>query len=187
MRGIISGGRLTRPGVRALSTAGAVVALAGCGSTAAGGSSLVAQGQSPATVTKASAGVPLCADARKVDQVTVRLTAVRSREILPRTMTITDAAQARALATALCGLPPMPRGVRHCPMALPGALRLEFTAGGHAYQPVLIRDSGCASVTGIGPARQWTWSSRAGRLLGKAAGSRGRLIPGTYPSSVPLG
>ena len=76
-----------------------------------------------------------------------------------------------------------------CPvcLALPGALRLEFTAGGHAYQPVLIRDSGCASVTGIGPARQWTWSSRAGRLLGKAAGSHGRLIPGTYPSSVPLG
>ena len=186
MRGIVSGGRLTRPGVRALSAAGAVVALAGCGSAAAGGSSLVAQGQSRTTVTKASAGVPLCAGARKVDQVTARLTAVGPREILPRAMTITDAAQARALAAALCGLPAMPRGVRHCPLALPGALRLVFTGGGHAYQPVLIRDSGCASVTGIGPARQWTWSSRAW-LLGQAAGSHGRLIPGTYPSSVPRG
>jgi hypothetical protein len=187
MRGAISGGKLTRSGVRALSAAGAAIALAGCGSAAAGGSSLVAQGQSPPAVTKAAAGAPLCADARKVDQVTARLTAVRAREILPRTMTITDASQVRALATALCGLPRMPRGVRRCPMALPGALQLVFRAGGRAYRPVLIRDSGCASVTGIGPARQWTWSSRAGRLVSTAAGSHGRLTPGTYPSSVPIG
>ena len=78
----------------------------------------------------------------------------------------------------------MPGGLR-CPAALGGALRLEFTAGGRSYRPVLIRDSGCASVTGVGPVRQWAWSSRPGRLLSEAVGGYGRLVPGTHPSSVP--
>ena len=78
----------------------------------------------------------------------------------------------------------MPAGIR-CPAALGGALRLEFTAGGRSYQPVLIRDSGCASVTGVGPVRQWAWSSRPGRLLGEAAGGYGRLVARTHQGSVP--
>ncbi len=91
---------------------------------------------------------------------------------------------ALALAAALCGLPPMPRGLR-CPAALDGALRVEFTAGGHGYPPLRIQDSGCASITGLGPLRQWSWSSRPGKLLSGAAGGKGRLVPGTHPNSVP--
>ncbi len=164
---------------RRLATLGAavtVMGLAACGSATSGGT------RPPAAA--APAGVPLCAGTAKVDQVVMRLTAARSVEILPRAMTITAAPRVQALAAALCALPRMPRGLR-CPAALGGALRLEFTAGGRSYHPVLIRDSGCASVAGVGPVRQWAWSSRPGRLLSEAAGGKGRLVAGTHPSSVP--
>jgi hypothetical protein len=154
----------------------ALLGLAACGSAASGGSGAPAPTR--------PAGAPLCAGTAKVDEVVMRLTAARSVEILPRAMTITAAPRAAALAAALCALPRLPGGLR-CPAALGGALRLEFTAGGRSYQPVLIRDSGCASVTGVGPVRQWAWSSRPGRLLGEAAGGYGRLAAGTHPSSVP--
>jgi hypothetical protein len=162
--------RLARAG-----TSLAVLAVAACGSAANGGAG-------PAASTPAR--VPLCAGTPKVDQVVMRLTSARSREILPRSVTITAAPRAAALAAALCALPRMPGGMR-CPAALGGALRLEFTAGDYSYQQVLIRDSGCASVTGVGPVRQWAWSSRPGRLLSEAAGGYGRLVAGTHPSSVP--
>jgi hypothetical protein len=176
---------------RRLAAAGvsiAVLGLAACGSATSSGTgppATAGTGHPQATAAAATpAGVPLCASATKVDQVVMRLTSPRSVEILPRTMTITVAPRAAALAAALCALPRMPGGLR-CPAALGGALRLEFTAGGRGYQPVLIRDSGCASVTGVGPVRQWAWSSRPGRLLSEAAGGYGRLVAGTHPSSVP--
>ena len=165
--------------MRWLAAAGASIAglgLAACGSVASGGS-----GPSPGAP---AAGVPLCAGAARVDQVVLRLTTAHSEEILPRSKTITAAPRAAALAAALCALPRMPGGMR-CPAALGGALRLEFAAGGRSYQPVLIRDSGCASVTGVGPVRQWAWSSRPGQLLSEAVGGYGRLVAGTHPSSVP--
>jgi hypothetical protein len=165
---------MRRPAV--LAVAGVVIGLAGCGSATSGGTGAAAAAP--------SAGVPLCAGAAKVDEVVMRLTGARSREIVPLALTITSAPRVQALAAALCALPRMPGGLR-CPAALGGALRLEFTAGGRSYQPVVIRDSGCASVTGVGPVRQWAWSSRPGRLLSKAAGGYGRLVPGTHPSSVP--
>lgn len=174
MRRMISAGRLPQRAALALVAVGTAIVLAGCGSAVNGG----------AGHATAPAGVPLCAGVQQVSRVTAQLTVTGTREIFPRDITIAAASRARALAAALCGLPPVPRGL-HCPAALRGALRLEFTAGGHAYQPLRIRDSGCASVSGIGPLRQWTWSSRPGRLLSGAAGSTGRLIPGTHPSSVP--
>ena len=122
---------------------------------------------------------------RQPDQVVLRLTDAHAREILPRAATVTDPARVRALAAALCRLPRIPPG-QHCPGAQPGAILLQFSAQGHAYSRLLIHDSGCPSVTGLGAARQWSWSSRPGRLLGEAVGGKGRLIPGTYPSSVPL-
>jgi hypothetical protein len=168
-----------RPAVLAVAGVVIVIGLAACGSaTGGGGSSTGAAAAGP------SAGVPLCAGAAQVDQVVMRLTAARSMEILPRSWTITAAPRAAALAAGLCALPTMPAGMR-CPAAQGGALRLDFAAAGRSYQPVLIRDSGCANVTGVGPVRQWAWSSRPGRLLGQAAGSYGRLLAGTHPSSVP--
>jgi hypothetical protein len=169
-------GQITTRRLAALGASIAMLGLTACGSVTSGGTG------PPATTTPA--GVPLCASTAKVDQVVMRLTSVQSMEILPRAKTITAAPRAAALAAALCALPRMPGGLR-CPAALGGALRLEFAGGDRSYQPVLIRDSGCASVTGVGPVRQWAWSSRPGRLLSDAVGSYGRLVAGTHPSSVP--
>ena len=161
----------------------ALIAMTGCGSTAGG--SVPGHRAAGSSVVTASTGVPLCVHAHKLDQVTLRLTDPRPREILPRAATVTNPARVRALAAALCRLPRIPLG-QHCPGALPGAILLQFSAQGHAYARLLIHDSGCPSVTGLGAARQWSWSSRPGRLLGEAVGGKGRLVPGTYPSSVPL-
>ncbi len=179
--------QITARRLAAASASVTVLGLAACGSAASGGTAPQATagtGSPQATATATPGGVPLCARGAKVDQVVMRLTAPRPVEILPRALTITAAPRAAALAAALCALPRMPGGMR-CPAALGGALRLEFTAGGRSYQPVIIRDSGCASVTGVGPVRQWAWSSRPGRLLSEAAGGYGRLVAGTHPSSVP--
>ena len=184
MRVTISSGRPRRPAGSVPLAIGTMVVLAGCGSAVAGGSARPAANTGG---TPPAAAVPLCASAGRPDQVTMRLTGSPAREILPRAATITDAPRVRALAAALCRLPAAPRGLRHCPAALPGLLVLEFSAQGHAYAQVSIRDSGCATVSGLGTARQWTWSSRPGRLLSGAVGGKGRLIPGTHPSSVPVG
>jgi hypothetical protein len=167
----------------------ALTGLAACGSAAGGNAGHPAtasdgdSGRSAAAV-RASAGVPLCAAVGRVDHAVLSLTASQVRELLPREITIGDAPRVRALAAALCALPPFPAGV-HCPAARGGALRLVFTAGGRNFQPVRIQDSGCPQVTGVGPARQWSWSSLSGRLLSEAVGGKGKLIPGIHPSSVP--
>jgi hypothetical protein len=179
-----------RRAVPALIAASALLALAGCASTPSGITASTRTAAStratgPGGAQAASAARPLCAGARRPDQVVLRLTDPRPREILPRAATVTDPARVRALAAALCRLPRIPLG-QHCPGALPGAILLQFSAQGHAYARLLIHDSGCPSVTGLGAARKWSWSSRPGRLLGEAVGGKGRLIQGTYPSSVPL-
>jgi hypothetical protein len=90
------------------------------------------------------------------------------------------------MVAALCALPAMPAG-QHCAAASAGSVRLVFAAGTRNFPPVTVRESGCRSVTGIGPARSWSGSSQFGVLLDEAVGGLGRLVPGTHPSSVPLG
>jgi hypothetical protein len=175
-------------GVLAVIAAGAVIVLAACGSTAAGGAghpaSAAGHSSGPAAVAGAPAGVPLCAAAQRVDRVVASLPAGHLRELLPRGVTITDAPQVRALAAALCALPPMPPGVQ-CPADFGGMFRLVFAAGGQSFHPVHIQTSGCRAVTGIGPARSWSRSPRFGQLLTRTVGGKGRMVPGTHPSSVP--
>src|SRR5262245_65875946 len=175
--------------VLAVIAVSAVIVLAACGSTAAGGaghpaSAGAGHSTGPAAVASASAGVALCAAAQKVDRVVATLPAGRLRQLLPRGITVTDAPQVRALAAALCVLPPMPPGLQ-CPADFGGVFRLVFAAGGHDFQPVRVQQSGCRAVTGIGPARSWSRSPRFGRLLTGTVGGKGRMIPGTHPSSVP--
>jgi hypothetical protein len=167
----------------------AVMVLAACGSTAAGGAGHPASADAghstgPAAVASVSAGVPLCAAAQKVDRVVASLPAGHLREILPRGVTITDAPRVRALAAALCALPPMPPGL-DCPADFGGVFRLVFAAGGRNFHPVRIQLSGCRAVAGIGPARSWSRSPQFGRLLIRTVGGKGRMIPGMHPSSVP--
>ena len=175
--------------VLAVIAVSAVIVLAACGSTAAGGAGHPASADAghstgPAAVASASAGVPLCAAAQKVDRVVASLPASQLREILPRGITITDAPRVRALAAALCALPPMPPGLQ-CPADFGGVFRLVFAAGGRDFHPVQIQLSGCRAVAGIGPARSWSRSPRFGRLLTRTVGGKGRMIPGMHPSSVP--
>ncbi len=183
-------GRASRGGTQGmlgLLAIGTLLGLAACGSAVATGSGhRAAAGQATArSAARASAGVPLCAAARQMDQLEIRLTASQPREILPRALTTTDAARVRALATALCALPPLRRGLR-CPAAPRGALLLVFAAPGHGFSTVRIQDAGCPNVAGIGPAREWSWSSPPGQLLSRTVGGTGRLVPTTHPSSVPM-
>jgi hypothetical protein len=175
--------------VLAVIAVSAVIVLAACGSTAAGGAGHLASADAdhstgPAGVAAASAGVPLCAAAQKVDRVVASLPAGHVREVLPRGITITDAPRVRALAVALCALPPVSPGVQ-CPADFGGVSQLVFAAGGHEFHPVRIRLSGCRDVTGVGPTRSWSRSPGFGRLLTRTVGGKGRMIPGTHPSSVP--
>jgi len=168
---------------------GAVIVLAACGSTAAGGtghpaSAGAGQSTGPAAVTSPPAGAPLCAAAQTVDRVVASLPASHFGGTQPPAITITDAPRVRALAAALCALPAMPPGVQ-CPADFGGVSRLVFTAGARDFQPVRIQLSGCRAVAGIGPTRSWSRSPRFGQLLTRTVGGKGRMIPGMHPSSVP--
>jgi hypothetical protein len=173
----------------ALIAVGTGVGLAACGGAVPGsaGSPVSAGTSHPPTsaaAVSASAGVPLCAAAQSVDRVVAGPTSSHFREVLPRAITISDAPRVRALAAALCALPPMPSAVR-CPAATGGTVRLVFAAGGQDFRPVVIGESGCRTVSGVGPARWWSRTPQFGQLLTQTVGGRGRLNPGTHPSSVP--
>jgi hypothetical protein len=156
--------------VLALIAAAAVIGLTACAS---------ASHQAAATG-QASPGASLCANDRGVDRVVV------SPPSSPHEITLHGAIQVRALATALCTLPPMTSG-QSCPAAPGGSVRLVFTAGEQGFPPVSVQESGCRSVTGAGPVRSWSASSPFGQQLSEAVGGVGRLVPGTHPSSVPIG
>ena len=102
----------------------------------------------------------------------------------PARLTITDAPRVRALAAALCALPPMPPGLQF-PADFGGMFRLVFAAGGHGFRPVRVQLSGCRAVAGIGPTRSWSRSPRFGQLLTRTVGGKGGLVPGMHPNSVP--
>lgn len=139
--------------------AGALAAVAACGSTAAGGltGSAGGQGATPVPGGRASAGVALCRDLPNLTRVTIsRTTSLHVFEpamVLPRGITVRKPHLVRGLATALCGLPKMPRGPVSCPAQFGGSLRLAFAAGGRPFRPVIVQMSGCRAVSGLGPAR----------------------------------
>ncbi len=179
--------------VLAITVAIAVIGLAACGSTVAGGAGHLASAgdghsKAPAAAASAPVRVPLCAAAHKVDRVAVSLTAAlpatHLHQILPRGIMIRVVPRVRALAAALCALPPMPAALQ-CPADFGGVFRMMFVAGRRGFHPVLIHLSGCRSVTGAGPARWWLRSPQFGRLLSRALGGTSSLIPSRGPSSVP--
>jgi len=170
----------------------ALMGLAACGSVSAGGAghppSASNAGHRPSASASASrtsaAGTPaggtLCADGHSADRVVV------SRTASPRQVTLTGTTQVRAMVAALCALPALPAG-HACPATSGGSVRLVFAAGQQSFPPVTVQESGCRSVTGMGTTRWWSGSSQLGVLLDEAVGGLGRLVPGTHPSSVPLG
>lgn len=175
------------PAVLAMIAVSALTGLAACGNAAGGAGHPASPGAGhsgrPAAAVRASADVPLCAASHRVDQVVVSPASGHLHEILPHAITISDTAWVRALAAALCALPPTPPGL-HCPADVGAAFRLVFAAGRHGYPPVRIQDSGCRTVIGAGPAR-WSRSPQFARLLSRTLSGERQLIPRRHPSSVP--
>jgi hypothetical protein len=173
-------------GVQGLIAVTALLGLAACGSVSAGGAGHPASAvaSSSRASAAATAGTPsggaLCADGRSADRVVV------SRAASPRQVTLTGTTQVQAMVAALCVLPPMPAG-QQCAAAAAGSVRLVFAAGRQSFPPVIVQESGCRSVTGMGATRSWSGSAQFGLLFHEAVGGLGRLVPGTHPSSVPLG
>ena len=172
-------------GVRGLIAVTALMGLAACGSVSAGSaghpaSASASSSRAPAAAAGTPAGGALCAAGQGADRVVV------SRTASPRQVTLTGATQVQAMVAALCALPPMPAG-QHCAATSAGSIRLVFAAGQRSFPPVTLQESGCRSVTGMGATRSWSGSSVLGLLLDEAVGGVGRLVPGTHPSSVPLG
>jgi hypothetical protein len=191
---------VTIRGVQGLIAVAALMGVAACGNVSAGGARHPASAPARASSSRAptgAAGTPtgaaetpgggsLCADGQGADRVVV------SRTASPRQVTLRGATRVQAMVAALCALPPMPAG-QHCATATAtataaaGSVRLVFAAGTRSFPPVTVQESGCHSVTGMGATRWWSGSSQLGVLLDEAAGGLGRLVPGTHPSSVPLG
>jgi hypothetical protein len=180
-------------GAQGLIAVTALVGLAACGSVSAGSTGHPPSASVGASNTSAAgtpAGGTLCADGHSAnghsadgqgaDRVVV------SRTASPRQVTLTGTTQVRAMVAALCALPPMPAG-HACPVTSGGSVRLVFATGQQSFPPVTVQESGCRSVTGMGATRWWSGSSQLSVLLDEAVGGLGRLMPGTHPSSVPLG
>jgi hypothetical protein len=88
----------------------------------------------------------------------------------PAQVTVTDAAEAQAVARALCALAPMPRGPILCPIDWGVSYRLLFAAGGGRLWQVKVDASGCQEVSGVSPARWIAGSTAFWSVLGNAVG-----------------
>ena len=179
---------------------GAALVLAGCKGSASGGAgtpaapgsgSAAISGQpAPATsgptagtgsVAPTTAASSLCANTGAVSQVIiVRLYPIdkiprSDSPAMPRPglVTITNAADARKLAVAVCGLPIAPSEAVNCPIDLGTAVSLKFTAPAKPVWQVVIHTTGCQMVTGLIPPRTAARSPAFWALLGQLAGPLG--------------
>src|SRR5215472_4155839 len=174
-----------------------VMGLAACGSAAAGADSAAKPAKAnPASATPSKAtiipGGPmmpasskhvlLCTEIPKLTRMTVTRTPWpppphHAREVLPTGFTIRNAATVQRIATMLCALPAIPRGVMSCPDLVGGSFRLFFGAPGKAIAPVGVQYSGCRVVSGLGPARTWASSAAMQHEVSVGFGATFRLIP----------
>jgi hypothetical protein len=93
------------------------------------------------------------------------------RFAFPARVNVTSAAQARAVAAAICGLPVMPSGAVNCPAEFPGtSYQLRFAEGGRRLPVVTVQATGCDVIHGAGPARWVANSPGFWGVLGHAMG-----------------
>ena len=178
-----------------------VLGLAACGSAAAGAGSAASpaianpavgkpsKATSPAGPVKpgspmigASKHVLLCMEIPKLTRMTVTRTAGppplhHAREVLPTGFTVRNAGTVQRIATVLCTLPALPRGVMSCPDLVGGGFVLFFAAPGKAFPSVGIQGSGCRVVSGLGPPRSWAASAAMRHEVSVGFGNPFRLIP----------
>jgi len=88
----------------------------------------------------------------------------------PATVAVTDAAQARTAARALCGLQPAPGGVLACPADLGISYRLDFATAARRLPAVTIQAGGCEAVSGAGLTRSSVRTPAFWAVLGRAMG-----------------
>ena len=161
-----------RPGLARAALLLAPLALAACGSVVAGGSSGAAGSPaSPAPVTAVQGA--LCADQGGVDHLVVTRTGILTnlralRFTFPAVVTVASAAQAGAVARALCALPPQPTGIVNCPADLGISYQLKFAADGHQPDVVTVASTGCEVVSGAGKLRTTATAPRFWAVLGTA-------------------
>jgi hypothetical protein len=178
-------GRLTRPAFLALVAGGAAVLTAGCGSQVATTSSAT-QPASPASTSIAGRGA-LCSEPAAVSRLVVsRVGALPQNHLhfaFPAGITVSTPARARAVAKAVCGLPPAPRAPMSCPADLGLSYQLSFAAGTRRFPVVTAAAGGCGTVTGAGPARWTARSPGFWTVLSHAMGiSTAAALQGTRPA-----
>ncbi len=161
-----------RRGLLATMVAGVLTAVAACGTVTSGpaGSPSTGAGSTAGTPATASTSpapavsgsvpanaAPLCANVAHLDTLVVSVTRVSEQShppvVLPTGITVRDPARVQAVAAALCALPAVGPGPVSCPADFGSAYRLVFAAGGQPYPPVLIKATGCRTVSGLGPVR----------------------------------
>jgi hypothetical protein len=173
-----------------LAACGSAVAGAGAGKPAAEATGSAAAKRAAGEVNPggpmASAGaskhVLLCTEIPKLTRMTFTRTAwppPHPRFAEASGFIVRDVATVRRIATVLCGLPVVPRGVMSCPDLVGGSFHLFFTAPGKQIPVVGIQYSGCRVVTGLGPARTWVTSKALQQLLLHGLGDPVKLIPPT--------
>jgi hypothetical protein len=165
--------------------AAAAIGLAACGSVHGSGSGGAGgEASSPAAPSSAAAssgplqgsvpvgaGPALCAGLAHLTGLTVTRAVTLPNHphfSFPATVTLSQPAQARAVASAACQLPELPRVVMTCPADLGVVYHLSFTAPGRTYPPLTAAATGCGKLAGLDTTRQAIpgfWVS-----LGKAMG-----------------
>ena len=181
-------GAVKRTALGGIAASLVMIGLAACGSAVAGagGAAKPAPGAAgspaasptaseinpggPMAPASASKHVLLCTEIPKLTRMTFTRTAWpppfhHARLALPGGFIVRNVATIRRIATVLCGLPVVPRGVMSCPNLVGGSFHLFFAAPGKQIPPVGIQYSGCRVVTGLGPARTWVTSKALQQLL----------------------
>jgi hypothetical protein len=173
----LSNSRRGAVGLRRLARAALLLvplALAACGSVVAGSS-----GSAAAPVLKAVQPGALCADQAAVNQLVVKRSGLTGhvgvgdpllvrRFRFPAIVTVTSAAEARAVARAVCALPLQPAGIVNCPANLGVTYQLMFAAGGTRFHTVSIQSTGCEVASGAGKLRTIASAPGFWFVLGKA-------------------
>ena len=196
---------LARPGLPVLAAAGSAVLVAACGSQAATTSGATqpastarpAGDTGPGSAGPGSTGTPgaaLCSDQAAVTRLVVgRVSALPQNHLhfaFPAAITVASPGRARAVAAAVCGLPPMPRVVMNCPADFGVSYRLSFAAGSTTFPVVTASAGGCSGVAGAGPVRSAARSPGFWAVLARAMGVSAAAVlrgasPGT-PHTSPL-
>ncbi len=162
--------------VLACVVAGVVTLMAGCGGAAplTGGSQPMSASSPSPRATALGAALP------RLSLLTVRRSDVfpqnHARFSFPSHVTVRDAAQVRAVAEALLGLPAMPASANPGgPMDLGIVYHLTFFSGGRALPAISLAATGMERVDGLGTVR---WVALSPGFWNTFAGALGLAKPG---------